>query len=322
MSSKDDSIKPNLLMISEDLDNIQEFDENNYQNRRYNSNNINQGKKFFKLRYIKNKLKIELDKKSNNLKIEKELLPSFNTNELEKLKSYETLSLTFKKTVQKNIQKYSIIFLILLEKSIFYFNTEKIKESYDILFDFYIIKNEAEFGEILLIISGYDKNIIKEKIFKNEEKKEIIKGFLNVIQMSQFKDLFECFKFINSKVEIPTKGSSSNNMDLILNTIVDRFFEDNQNNKKIMNIYKSRTNIFIFLKALLTYNMLKEQNIEMSIDDFNGFLSFLNANDIKNLYKKLNTDFNLDIDYVSDLYEKLNVFLEETEINFDKNELI
>ena len=68
--------------------------------------------------------------------------------------------------------------------------------------------------------------------------------------------------------------------------------------------------------------MLKEQNIEMSIDDFNGFLSFLNANDIKNLYKKLNTDFNLDIDYVSDLYEKLNVFLEETEINSDKNELI
>ena len=320
MSSKDDSIKPNLLMISEDLDNIQEFDENNYQNRRYNSNNINQGKKFFKLRYIKNKLKIELNNKTTNLKIEKELLPSFNSNELEKLKSYEALSLTFKKTVQKNIQKYSIIFLILLEKSIFYFNTEKIKESYDILFDFDIIKNEAEFGEILLTISGYDKNIIKEKIFKNEEKKEIIKGFLNVIQMSQFKDLFECFKFINSKVEIPTKGT--NNMDLILNTIVDRFFEDNKNNKKIMNIYKSRTNIFIFLKALLTYNMLKEQNIKMSFDDFNGFLSFLNANDIKNLYQKLNTDFNLDIDYVSDLYEKLNVFLEETEINFDKNELI
>ena len=153
-----------------------------------------------------------------------------------------------------------------------------------------------------------------------KKKKEIIKGFLNVIQMSQFKDLFECFKFINSKVEIPTKGT--NNMDLILNKIVDRFLEDNQNNKKIMNIYKSRTNIFIFLKALLTYNMLKEQNIKMSFDDFNGFLSFLNANDIKNLYQKLNTDFNLDIDYVSDLYEKLNVFLEETEINFDKNELI
>ena len=43
-------------MVSEDLDRIGDFDEKNYQNRKYNSNNFEQGEKFFKLRYIKSKL--------------------------------------------------------------------------------------------------------------------------------------------------------------------------------------------------------------------------------------------------------------------------
>ena len=106
--------------------------------------------------------------------------------------------------------------MILLEKSIFYFNKEKIKESYDVLYNYDIIQNEAEFGEILLIISGYDKNIIEENIFKQKEKDEVIKGFLNSIEMNLFDDLFDCYKFINSRVLIPFDET---NKHLILNTI-------------------------------------------------------------------------------------------------------
>ena len=314
MNSKEvhDLSKSSLLIISEDLDNINEFDEKNYQNRRYNSNNFNQGKKFFKLRYIKNKFKKELNNKLTNIKIKKEFLPLLEKNELEKLKSFEILSISLKKTVQKNIQKYFKIFLILLEKSIFYFNKEKINESYNILLDNDIIKNESEYGEILLIISGYDKNIIKEKIFLNEEKKEIIKGFINSIDMSNFSDLFECYKFINSKVIIPTNDT---NKDFIMNVIADRFYEDNKNNKNIMNIYKSRTNIFIFLISSLTYKMMKEQNMKMTFNDLTDCISFIDQKDLKVLYDKLSLDFELDTDYVSELYKKFNILLEEIEIN-------
>ena len=183
MDSKEshNSAKTVLLMVSENLNRIGDFDEKNYQNRKYNSNNFEQGEKFFKLRYIKSKLNSLQKNKLNEIKIETKLLPELDQSEKEKLIQYEELSLINKKTKQNNIQKYFRIFLILLEKSIFYFNSEKFKESYDVLHDYDIIKNEAEFGEILLIISGYDRNLIEENIFKKKEKEEIIKGFLNSI---------------------------------------------------------------------------------------------------------------------------------------------
>jgi hypothetical protein len=189
MDSKEitNSTKSTLLMISEDLDKIDEFDEKNYPNRKYNADNFDQGKKFFELRYIKSKLNLFLNNnKSPEIKIETKLIPELDQSEKEKLILYEELSLTHKKTKQNNIQKYSSMFIILLEKSIFYFNSEKSKESYEVLYEFDVIKSEAEFGEILLIISGYDRNLIEENIFKKKEKEEIIKGFLNIFSFIIF----------------------------------------------------------------------------------------------------------------------------------------
>ena len=316
MDSKEshNSAKTVLLMVSEDLDRIGDFDEKNYQNRKYNSNNFEQGEKFFKLRYIKSKLNSLQKNKLNEIKIETKLLPELDQSEKEKLIQYEELSLINKKTKQNNIQKYFRIFLILLEKSIFYFNSEKFKESYDVLHDYDIIKNEAEFGEILLIISGYDRNLIEENIFKKKEKEEIIKGFLNSIEMGHFSDLYECYKFINSMVLIPPNNVNKN---IILNTIADRYYEDNKNNEKIMNYYKNRLNIFIFIKALFTTNILKYQNIKMTFNDLADCIPFLEEKDLKILYEKLNTDFELDKNYLSELYEKFGVLLEEKVNNYE-----
>ena len=162
MDSKESNSTPKstILMISEDLEQINEFDEKNYQNRKYKFENLEQGKKFFKLRYIKDKIKIAMNKKSSDITVNKKLIPQLDDKEKEKLFNYENLLLNHNKTRQNYIQKYSRMFLILLEKSIFFFNSEKWQESYDILFNFDIIKNEAEFGEILLVISGYDKKLI------------------------------------------------------------------------------------------------------------------------------------------------------------------
>ena len=320
MDSKENtnSTKSTLLMVSEDLDKIDEFDEKNYPNRKYNADNFDQGKKFFELRYIKSKLNLFLNNKSPEIKIETKLIPELDQSEKEKLILYEELSLTHKKTKQNNIQKYSSMFIILLEKSIFYFNSEKSKESYEVLYEYDVIKSEAEFGEILLIISGYDRNLIEENIFKKKEKEEIIKGFLNSIQMSHFSDLFECYKFINSRVILPPDEA---NKGIIINTITDRYYEDNKDNEKIMNIYKSRVNIFVYIKALFTRNMLKSQNIKMTLNDLVDCIPFIEQKDLKILYEKLNHNFQLDTNYLSELYEKFYILLEEKEINYDNKDI-
>ena len=320
MDSKENtnSTKSTLLMVNEDLDKIEEFDEKNYPNRKYNADNFDQGKKFFELRYIKSKLDLFLKNKSSQIKKETKLLPELDQSEKEKLILYEELSLNHKKTKQNNIQKYSSMFIILLEKSIFYFNSEKTKESYEVLYDYDVIKSEAEFGEILLIISGYDRNLIEENIFKKKEKEEIIKGFLNCIQMSHYSDLFECYKFINSRVILPPDDA---NKGIIINTITDRYYEDNKDNEKIMNIYKTRVNIFIYIKALFTRNMLKYQNIKMTLNDLVDCIPFIEEKELKILYEKLNHNFQLDTNYLSELYEKFLILLEEKEINYDNKDL-
>ena len=117
--------KPTILMISEDLDQINEFDEKNYQNRKYKSENLEEGKKFFKLRYIKNKLKGTMNNQSTDITIEKKLIPQLKDDEKEKLLNYENLLLNHNKIRQIYINKYSYIFLIILEKSIFFFNSKK-----------------------------------------------------------------------------------------------------------------------------------------------------------------------------------------------------
>ena len=309
MDSKEEKeLNSTLLIVNEDFDKIEDFDDKNYQNRKYNSSNFDEGKKFFKLRYVKNRLNYIYNNRTNIINIEKKIITQLDIKEKEKLDLYENLLLEHKKTKQNYINKYYSIFLILLEKSIFYFNKEKIKESYDVLYNYDIIQNEAEFGEILLIISGYDKNIIEENIFKQKEKDEIIKGFLNSIEMSLFDDLFDCYKFINSRVLIPFDET---NKHLILNTITECYYEANKNNEKIMNKYQTKENIFIFLSTLISRYILKSQNIKMGLDDFSSCIPFLEEKEINILFDKINIDFELSTDYLSELYYKFDILLEE-----------
>ena len=309
MDSKEEKeLNSTLLIVNEDFDKIEDFDDKNYQNRKYNSSNFDEGKKFFKFRYVKNKLNNIYNNRTNIINIDKKIITQLDIKEKEKLDLYENLLLEHKKTKQNYINKYYSIFLILLEKSIFYFNKEKTKESYDVLYNYDIIQNEAEFGEILLIISGYDKNIIEENIFKQKEKDEIIKGFLNSIEMSLFDDLFDCYKFINSRVLIPFDET---NKHLILNTITECYYEANKNNEKIMNKYQTKENIFIFLSTLISRYILKSQNIKMGLDDFSSCIPFLEEKEINILFDKINIDFELSTDYLSELYYKFDILLEE-----------
>lgn len=91
------------------IENIDEFDENNYKIRKYSSNNIENGIKFFKLRYLKKKLKEEKEKRT--LDIKKEIKPIIELKEKEKFSQFENLVSNYEKIKERNIQKYSYLFL-------------------------------------------------------------------------------------------------------------------------------------------------------------------------------------------------------------------
>ena len=101
------NIDPLLSSILAEND-IDHFDELKFVNRKYNKNNINNGKKFFKMRFIKKKL--EKDKKKYSMEGQ---ISKFDKG--------------------NNFLLYSKDFLLILEKSIFSFNQKNFKESYNIL---------------------------------------------------------------------------------------------------------------------------------------------------------------------------------------------
>ena len=112
------------LEIEEDAFN---FKEENFKKRRYNKENVEKcGKKFFRLRYVKNKIK------ENNQKEEKNK------------ESNEDSQLNLDK--ERILRKYNSEFILIVEKSILSFNVKNFKDSYEILKNSGIIKNEREYS--------------------------------------------------------------------------------------------------------------------------------------------------------------------------------
>jgi hypothetical protein len=67
--------------------------------------------------------------------------------------------------------------------------------------------------------------------------------------------------------------------------------------------------------------MLKYQNIKMTLNDLVDCIPFIEEKELKILYEKLNHNFQLDTNYLSELYEKFLILLEEKEINYDNKDL-
>ena len=305
------------------LENIVDFDENNYQKRTYNSNNIENGIQFFKLRYLQKKLREEKEKRTINNK--KEIKTIIELKEKEKLSQFESLVSNSEKIKENIIKKYSYLFLILIEKSIIYFNLKKFKESYDILLDFNIIQNPIEFGEILFTINGYDRNLIGDFISKSVEpnaKLEVLKGYINSIEMNHFQNLLDCLKYICSKLVIP---NATGQKTLLINELSLFYYECNKNDENFKKKYKNDPqNVGIFLNAIInTINSFsKNDDLKIQKDVFSLMVDFISKEEISKIYDRIKTmNLSLDNNYYCDLYERLNILLEEKKNIFnDKTE--
>ena len=327
-----------LFDYDEDENLYKTFNSEEFPIRRYDSNTIDSGKKFFKLRFIKNKLENYLKfsvvpTNSNKLFLDKSNSSSFGLNHLNNSNFTIKKTMTFQRDLtisnmnsydkEKEIRIYSSEFLKIVEKSIFSFNLKKYKESYGYLLKNGIIYNPEEYGEFLFVVSGFDKNIIGDFLSKNHfpnDKKETLNSFTSCIDVDfPQKKLCECARFLFSKVVLP---KDANLILEIINSFSIHYFNDNKTKKNFLNIFKSPNNIYLLLSTILAINTMF---IRTDIRNLNAITKeeFINMNKeidskvVEDIYLELkeNPISMIDDDYSQNTYKKLSqLVIEKTKI--------
>ena len=151
------------------LNDIKDFNPDEFSVRKYGKKTIELGKLFFKYRFIKERMEESTNtynlrgstlRYNSKLNQEKTRKVTISGNRMS-LNFNSKLGINMDKSDEKfsnksEYRKYNSKFLLLLEKSIFNFNLKKYLESYNILFQENIVKSYAEFGEFLLVVNGYN----------------------------------------------------------------------------------------------------------------------------------------------------------------------
>ena len=269
----------NILNIS-DIENIQlnEFDETKIKYpRTYTLDTKRCGQKYFIYRYLKTDLK-EIDKE----KLGRKHLFLINT----------------------------------IEKSIFYFNLQKYNECIKLLIDEKIINNNVEFGEFLLVISGYDKKIINE-FLSDINNKEILDNFFNCISMDyNSSPLMNTLKFFLSCLNIPNKD--------IIDSFSSKYFDMNKNDQNFIQNFKTKEVFNFLVHNMISVNNIfigkeKEKSNFIKIDQFVKINKELEKKFVQNIYKELQSNPIYPLDnYLQNMYKNLTLLVKEE----DENEII
>lgn len=325
--------KKNLeeLLSYKDKD-IKNFFPEEFSIRKYNKKNIEAGKIFFKYRYIKNKLEQtpKTIPRSSVINIKDfdnlNLIPS---NSAGKRLSY-SMNLNLLKAEEiyndkNDFRVYNSKFLTIVEKSIIHFNFKKYNESYKVLLQEKIINSENEFGEFLLVVNGYDKNILGTFLSKNKtpnENKEVINGFINSIDLKYNKDknkdndnyFLKRLRFLLSRLNLP---QDANLILEIMDTYSTFLYNNNKANEKFIVKYPSINAIYLLISTLLALNTMftrkdiknmniikKEQFLEMNKD--------IDKNEAIDIYDNLEKEpISMSYNYKDIIYQKMAVLVKE-----------
>ena len=284
---------------------IDTFDESKYQNRKYSKDNINNGKKFFKLRFIKRKK--------------------------EKKKKAKTSSKQTELTLddEKNTRIYNSDFLLILEQSILLFNQKKYKESFENLTNSEILlkdenkkgKNEKqleEFGEFLLVVSGFDKYLIGEFLAKDKppnENGKILNSFINCINMNHKENsLLECVRFLLSRINLP---KDANLILVIMEQFTKTFFKVNEKSGEFLDIFVNPDNVYLLVSTMLALNtMFTRKDIKnmntIKKEEFINMNKQINETYLTTLYDQLKSKpITMSDDYNDAIYQKLTPLVNE-----------
>ena len=325
--------KKNLeeLLSYKDKD-IKNFIPEEFSTRKYNKKNREAGKIFFKYRYIKNKLEQTPKSIPRSSVINIKDFDNLNlnpSNSAGKRLSY-SMNLNLSKAEEiyndkNDFRVYNSKFLTIVEKSIIHFNFKKYNESYKVLLQEKIINSENEFGEFLLVVNGYDKNILGIFLSKNKtpnENKEVINGFINSIDLKYNKDkdkdkynyFLECLRFLLSRLNLP---QDANLILEIMDTYSTFLYNNNKSNEEFIVKYPSINAIYLLISTLLALNTMftrkdiknmniikKEQFLEMNKD--------IDKNEAIDIYDNLEKEpISMSYNYKDIIYQKMAVLVKE-----------
>ena len=338
-SSDSNTSSQNLKQVDEllSIKDIKRFYPEDFSIRKYNKNNIASGKIFFKYRYIKIKIKELKPKKdtrmSTILNLQEINMINLRKNQV-RGKRLSVPSLNINKIDDKfedkdEFRKFNSEFLTIVEKSIIYFNLKKYEESYKVLFKEKIINSEEEFGEFLLVINGYDKNILGSFLSKDKppnNNKVVINGFINSIDLKYIKNIsnentdinnnyfLECLRFLLSRLNLP---QDANLILLIMDIYSTHLFNSNKENEEFITKYSSINAIYLLISTILALNTMftrkdiknmniikKEQFLEMNKD--------IEAKEAQDIYEKLEKNpISMSYNYNDIIYQKMSVLVKE-----------
>ena len=321
------------------LSDIKDFDPKEYSIRKYDKNNIELGKLFFKYRFIKKK--IEKFAGKNNLRMTTTATPFPRSGTI----FDKRFSIPFRGSNNKSFglnmnninkkeeifnnkseyRKYNSDFLVLIEKSIFNFNLKKFEESYKILFRENIVYSEKEFGEILLVINGYNKYILANFLAKDKapnDKKEVINGFINSIdlkyqQKSKINSFLECLKFFLSRLKLP---EDSNLILQIMDVFSTCLFNTNKENEDFIKKYPSINAIYLLISTILALNtMLTRKDIKnMNIIKKEQFIELnkeIDSNEAQDIYEQLEKEpISMKDNYSENNYKRMTILVKKKDI--------
>ena len=278
---------------------------------KYNFRNIDEGKQYFKERYIKEKLE-EINTTIKRLSYSKDLEKEFN-NPLRH--SLQTLSnkLSFdnyeKETERR---KCETEFLLIIEKSIISFNLKKYQESYTYLENSGVIKNLDEYGTFLLVVNGFDKSILGEFLAKEKppnENKDIINSFVSSIDLNYKNNSFlECLRFLLTRIILP---KDANLILIIMDKFSEKYFICNKHDEKFVAIFCNINAIYLLVSTILALNTMftrkdiKNMNI-IKKDEFKSMNKDIDSSYLDELYDELKKKpISLSDDYSEEIYKKL-----------------
>ena len=318
------------------LNDIKDFNPDEFSVRKYGKKTIELGKLFFKYRFIKERMEESTNtynlrgstlRYNSKLNQEKTRKVTISGNRMS-LNFNSKLGINMDKSDEKfsnksEYRKYNSKFLLLLEKSIFNFNLKKYLESYNILFQENIVKSYAEFGEFLLVVNGYNKYTLGTFLAKDKppnEQKEILKSFVNSIYLTyEQKDnktntFLEYLRFFLSRIKLP---EDSNLILDLMDVYSTTLFNTNKDNKDFISRFPSSDAIYLLISSILALNTMftrkdiKNMNI-IQKDKFIEMNSEIAPNEAQDIYEKLEQEpISMKDNYSENNYKRMTILVKK-----------
>ena len=222
-------------------------------------------------------------------------------------------------TIERDREDYNrkkTFLLIIIEKSIFYFNHRKYKESIELLLNEKIIKHNKEFGEFIFVINGFDKNIISD--FFSDDKlpneiniNEIIVSFLNCVSMDFNNNSFmNTLKFLLSNINNPNKE--------IIDKFCLKYFKKFKDNEIFVKNFKTGDIFSALIHSIIKIFVGKDKNKKM--DQFIKENKNLDKKLCQSIFKEMQLQpFISTYNYIQKFYKKLSNLVIETDEREKKN---